>query len=236
MFAVIKTGGKQYRVAADDVIQIDKLGQDPSSQVVFENVLMVGGEGDVSVGSPFVDGASVVGEVLENKRGRKIIILKKRRRQNSRRKNGHRQDFSVVKITDILTGGAKPKVAKKAAPKKAETKAEPKAETPKAETPKAETPKAEAPKAEAAKPVPAAELPEGALFAAPAGAPDDLKKISGVGPVLEKKLNALGITTFAQVAAFTPEDIAKVDDALSFKGRIERDNWLDQAAELAKGE
>ncbi len=74
-----------------------------------------------------------------------------------------------------------------------------------------------------------------ALFATPSGDADDLKKISGVGPVLEKKLNGLGITTFAQVAAFTPEDIAKVDDALSFKGRIDRDNWLSQAAELAKG-
>lgn len=82
----------------------------------------------------------------------------------------------------------------------------------------------------------AAKDDEGAacLFAAPEGDADDLKQISGVGPVLEKKLNALGITTFAQVAAFTPEDIAKVDDALSFKGRIERDDWLKQAAELAK--
>ncbi len=74
-----------------------------------------------------------------------------------------------------------------------------------------------------------------ALFDAPAGDADDLKKISGVGPVLEQKLNALGVTQFAQVAAFTAEDIAKVDDALSFKGRIERDNWLEQAATLAKG-
>ncbi len=74
-----------------------------------------------------------------------------------------------------------------------------------------------------------------ALFTAPEGEADDLKKISGVGPVLEKKLNALGVTTFAQVAAFTVEDIAKLDDALNFKGRIDRDNWLDQAAELAKG-
>ncbi len=83
--------------------------------------------------------------------------------------------------------------------------------------------------------VPAAAAKGAALFAAPEGEPDDLKKISGVGPVLETKLHALGVTKFAQVAAFTPEDIAKVDDALSFKGRIERDDWLKQAAELAKG-
>lgn len=233
MFAVIKTGGKQYKVAADDVIQIEKLGLEPSDQVVFDNVLMVGNDADVTVGAPLVEGASVVGELVENKRGKKIIIFKKRRRQNSRRKNGHRQEFSVVKITDILTGGAKPKATKKAAPKKAEAKkadeapAKPAAEKPAA---KKAAPKKEAPAASTG------DLPEGALFAAPEGPADDLKKISGVGPVLEKKLNALGITTFAQVAAFTPDDIAKVDDALSFKGRIERDNWLEQAAEFAKGE
>ncbi|MFK7792945.1 MAG: 50S ribosomal protein L21 [Devosiaceae bacterium] len=220
MFAVIKTGGKQYKVAADDVIQIEKLGLEADSQVVFDNVLMVGNDADVTVGAPLVEGASVVGELVENTRGKKIIIFKKRRRQNSRRKNGHRQEYSVVKITDILMGGAKPKAAKKAAPKKAAKKEETPAPV-------------EAASAAAA---PAGDLPEGALFAAPAGAADDLKKISGVGPVLEKKLNALGITTFAQVAAFSPADIAMVDDALSFKGRIERDNWLEQAATLAQGE
>lgn len=233
MFAVIKTGGKQYKVAADDVIQIEKLGGEPSEQVVFDNVLMVGGDAGVTVGAPLVEGASVVGELVENKRGRKIIIFKKRRRQNSRRKNGHRQEFSVVKITDILTGGAKPKAAKKAekkaAPKKTEAKAADEAPAKKPAAKKA-APKKEAPAASSG------DLPEGALFATPEGPADDLKKISGVGPVLEKKLNALGITTFAQVAAFTAEDIAKVDDALSFKGRIERDNWLEQAAAFAKGE
>jgi len=101
--------------------------------------------------------------------------------------------------------------------------------------------KEEAPKEEAApvaKEVPAkqeAVSEVAALFTAPAGDADDLKKISGVGPVLEKKLNALGITTFAQVAAFTKEDIVKVDDVLNFKGRIDRDDWLKQAAEFAKG-
>ncbi|MEM1285465.1 MAG: 50S ribosomal protein L21 [Pseudomonadota bacterium] len=245
MFAVIKTGGKQYKVAADDVIKIEKLGLEPSDQVIFDEVLMVGGDAGVTVGSPLVDGASVVGELVDNKRDKKIIIFKKRRRQNSRRKNGHRQHFSVVKITDILTDGAKPKAAKKkAAPKKAEKPAEEAA--PAAEAPKAKAaPKADAaPKAEAKKPAakkaetkkadaPAADAP---LFTAPDGAKDDLKKISGVGPVLEKKLNGLGITTYAQIAGFTADDIAKVDEALSFKGRIERDNWLQQAADLAKGE
>ena len=74
------------------------------------------------------------------------------------------------------------------------------------------------------------------LFATPAGEPDDLKKIAGVGPVLEKKLNELGITKFAQIAQFSPEDIEKIDTELNFKGRIERDNWLEQVADLARGE
>ncbi|MEP1442323.1 MAG: 50S ribosomal protein L21 [Hyphomicrobiales bacterium] len=219
MFAVMKTGGKQYKVAADDVVKIERLEGEAGDTVSFENVLMVGGDDGVTVGAPFVEGATVVGEVVDQGRGRKIIIFKKRRRQNSRRKNGHRQYFTSVKITDILVGGAKPKAAKKAAPKKADAKP--------AEKPAA---KKAAPKAAAA----AGAVAAGALFAAAEGEPDDLKQISGVGPVLEKKLHGLGITKFAQVAAFTADDIAKVDDALSFKGRIERDNWLDQAAELAK--
>lgn len=201
MFAVIKTGGKQYRVAADDEITIERVAGEAGDQVTFENVLMVGGDSPL-IGAPTVDGASVVGEILAQARGEKIIIFKKRRRQNSRRRNGHRQDLSIVKITDILTDG-------KAAPKKA-----------KAAAPKAE----EAPAADAAP-----------LFEAPAGEADDLKKISGVGPALEKKLHGLGITTYAQIAAFTADDIARVDDALSFKGRIERDDWVSQAKEFAKG-
>ena len=218
MFAVMKTGGKQYKVAADDVVKIERLEGEAGDTVSFENVLMVGGDDGVTVGAPFVEGATVVGEVVDQGRGRKIIIFKKRRRQNSRRKNGHRQYFTSVRITDILVGGAKPKAAKKAAPKKDDAKAEKPAA------------KKAAPKAAAA----AGAVAAGALFAAQEGEPDDLKLISGVGPVLEKKLHGLGITKFAQVAAFTADDIAKVDDALSFKGRIERDNWLDQAAELAK--
>ena len=220
MFAVIKTGGKQYKVAADDLLQIEKLEGEAGDTVTFEDVLMVGKEGDVKVGSPFVDGAAVAGEIVDQGRGRKIIIFKKRRRQNSRRKNGHRQYMTTVKITDILLDGKKPAAKKKAEAKKDEAPKKAKAEA-----------KKEAPAKEAAAKKDDAPA---ALFSAPEGEPDDLKKISGVGPVLEKKLHGLGITKFAQVAAFTAEDIAKVDDALSFKGRIERDNWLEQAAELAK--
>ena len=107
MFAVIKTGGKQYRVAADDVIQVDKVGGDPGEIIQFGEVLLVGGE-QVTLGAPTVAGASVAAEVLEQGRGPKIIAFKKRRRKNSRRKRGHRQEFTRVRVTEILTDGAKP--------------------------------------------------------------------------------------------------------------------------------
>ena len=221
MFAVIRTGGKQYRVAAEDVINIEKLSGEEGDQVAFDNVLMVGSGDDVTVGAPLVDGATVAGEIVSQKRGPKITILKKRRRKNSRRKQGHRQLLTSVRITEILTGGAKPKAAKKAAKPAAE----------KAETKADENP------AKAEKPAPAKtkdDAAPAALFTAPDGPADDLKKISGVGPALENKLNALGITQYAQVAAFSADDIAKVDEVLNFKGRIERDDWLSQAKTLAE--
>ena len=107
MFAVIKTGGKQYRVAADDVIKVDKLVGEPGDIVQFGEVLMLGGD-KASVGAPMVAGAMVAGEVVEQTRGPKLIAFKKRRRQNSRRKRGHRQDYTVLRITEILTDGAQP--------------------------------------------------------------------------------------------------------------------------------
>lgn len=216
MFAVIKTGGKQYTVSPEDIIKVEKLEGEAGDTVVFDSVLLVGDEGNTQVGAPLVDGATVAAEIVDQGRGRKIIIFKKRRRQNSRRRNGHRQHFTSVKITEILTGGADAAEAKKE---------------------KAPATKAKAEKAKAEKKAPAkakkAEATEAAtLFDAPAGEKDNLKKLSGVGPVLEGKLNALGITTFAQITAFSEEDIAKVDAALNLKGRIERDNWLEQAASL----
>ncbi|HHK74041.1 MAG TPA: 50S ribosomal protein L21 [Rhizobiales bacterium] len=203
MFAVISTGGKQYKVSQGDLLDVEKLEGEIGDQVVLDKVLMLGGEKPL-IGTPFVEGASVAAEIINQTRAAKIIVFKKKRRKNYRRKKGHRQHITVLKIADILTNGARPEAAAKPAGKKAPAKAA---------------------KTDEAKVAP--------LFKAPEGAADDLKKISGVGPVLEKKLNELGITTFAQVAAFSKEDIDRVDDALSFKGRIERDNWLEQASKLA---
>jgi len=231
MFAVLKTGGKQYRVQAGDTLRVEKLAADAGETVQFNEILMVGS----SIGTPMVEGAAVQAEVVDQIKGEKVIhFVKRRRKHSSKRTKGHRQQLTLLKVTDILEKGAEKsgvkaaigagsvagvavaaaasaKPAKKAAPKKADA---PKAEAPKKAEPKKEAPKKAAPKKAAS------------------GEADDLKRISGVGPALEKKLHGFGITTFAQIAAWSPEDIADFDDKLSFKGRIERDNWLEQAAQF----
>lgn len=123
MYAVVKTGGKQYRVAKDDVLKIERLPGEEGDIITLEEVLMIGNGAAVTVGAPLIAGASVAAEIVEQARGPKIVIFKKRRRQNYRRKKGHRQLLTVVKITDILTDGAKPS-AKKAAAKKSAAKKE----------------------------------------------------------------------------------------------------------------
>jgi large subunit ribosomal protein L21 len=125
MFAVIKTGGKQYRVAPEDVIRIDRVSSQPGEIVEFGEVLLVGGDAP-QIGTPAVAGAMVAGEVLQHTRGDKVIAFKKRRRQNSRRKRGYRHEFSVIRITEILTDGAKPSKEVKPRPKR---EGKPKVET-----------------------------------------------------------------------------------------------------------
>ncbi len=196
MYAVIRTGGKQYRVTAEDVIRVEKVEGEEGQIIQFDEVLMVAGDGDPEVGTPTIAGATVAAEVVEQGRGKKVLVFKKKRRQNYRRKAGHRQHLTKIRITEILTGGKKPSKAA-AKPKKEEAAVE-------------------------------------ALFEAPKGKADDLKKISGVGPVLEKKLNALGITKYSQIAEFSDEDIQKVDEVLNFKGRIQREDWISQAKEFDK--
>jgi large subunit ribosomal protein L21 len=153
MFAVIRTGGKQYRVVADDVLKVDKVKGEPGEIVEFGEVLVVGGD-SVSLGSPTVAGATVAAEVLSQARDRKVIAFKKRRRKNSRRKRGHRQEFTLIRITEILTDGkkpskeARPRVAKPkpaaeaSAGEAAEAAAEPKTAKKAAKKPAAAKPKA----------------------------------------------------------------------------------------------
>lgn len=124
MFAVIKAGGKQYRVTAEDVIRIDRVAAEPGEVIEFGEVLLLGGDLPV-IGSPTIAGATVAGEVLQHTRGDKVIAFKKRRRKNSRRKRGFRHDFSVIRITEILTDGAKPS---KTPPARPQREAKPKVE------------------------------------------------------------------------------------------------------------
>jgi large subunit ribosomal protein L21 len=153
MFAVIRTGGKQYRVAPNDIIEIEKIAGNPGDIVELGEVLLLGGEGAPKTGSPTISGAMVAAEVLEQKRDDKIIVFKKKRRQGYRRTKGHRQRLTALRITEILTGGKKPsKAAAKPAPVKIDTKAEEKAPAKKVEA-KAPAKKAPAKKAPAKKAV-----------------------------------------------------------------------------------
>ena len=133
MYAVFETGGKQYRASAGDTVTVEKLDAEAGKPVTFDRVLLVSNDGQVTVGSPLVDKANVVADVLEHKRGPKLIAFKMKRRKGNRRKVGHRQDLTVVKVTGITTADKatkveKPKAAKKTA-KKAAKKKEPKTET-----------------------------------------------------------------------------------------------------------
>ena len=210
MFAVIKTGGKQYRVAANDQITIEKLIGSAGETVAFDHVLMLTRDGVTTVGAPTVAGASVAAEIVEQGRGDKVISFKKRRRQNSKRKRGHRQDLTVVRITDILTDGAKVTVT------------------------------AKAPVAAAALAVAAAVAPKAAKAKASAPAAggmdtSNLSLIAGIGPTIEKKLRAAGVQTWNEIAAWTADDVAKWDAELALRGRATREEWVEQAKELLAG-
>jgi large subunit ribosomal protein L21 len=218
MFAVIKTGGKQYRVAADDVLKIEKVAGEVGDIVQIGHVLAFGEGDNVTLGAPFVEGASVAAEVVQQVKSKTVIAFKKRRRQNSRRTRGHRQLLTTVRISEILTDGAKP--SKKAA-------AKPAAKTDAAKTDDA--PKSAA-KAEAATAETATAAP---LFKAPKGKSDDLTEIKGIGPVAAGQLNEQGITTFKQIAGLSDKDIAKIDEAMPFSADQIGD-WREQAKELAK--
>lgn len=124
MFAVVKTGGKQYRVAEGDVIKVEKLAGDVGKNITLDEVLMIGDEKGVKVGEPLLKGASVTADVLEQKKDKKITVFKKKRRQNYRRKKGHRQEITVLRVTKIAATAAKKAPAKKAAAKKPEAAAE----------------------------------------------------------------------------------------------------------------
>jgi len=161
MFAIIKTGGKQYKVAANEIIKIEKLGAIKGDVIEFPEVLMMGEGKSVKVGAPLLSSAKVFGTVIDQIRDDKVIIFKKKRRHNYRRKNGHRQYLTVVQITDLLPEGGKPtgkSTALKTEPKVEKPKTETKAKVELAKKTEAEAPveKKAAPKAETKVKAPAA--------------------------------------------------------------------------------
>jgi large subunit ribosomal protein L21 len=200
MYAVVETGGKQYRVAVGDKLMVEKLDVEEGAAIQLDRVLMVCENGKVEVGTPMLDGTSVGAKVLLQGRGEKIKVYKFKRRKKYRKTQGHRQYFTQLEIISI--GGAQ------AAPK---AKAEEKKAT----------------KTDSAKAVPKKTSSDKATVEG-----DKLTDINGIGPVIAQKLNDAGVISFQQIADFSPEQIAEIDENLNFKGRIDREEWVAQAKKL----
>lgn len=243
MFAVLKTGGKQYRVSSGDVLRVEKLAAEAGETVQFNDILMLGGDSPV-VGSPLIAGAAVQAEIIDQIKGEKVIhYVKRRRKHSSQRTKGHRQQLTLLRVTDILGEGGDKSGVKAAMGagsvsgaalaagdgRFAKNKAEQAEMKKRVKNDEAQEKSADKP-AKAAKS--AAEKAEKPAKAKSADA-DDLKLLSGVGPALEKKLHEAGVTSFAQIAAWNADDVTEMDEKLSFKGRIEREDWIEQAKKLA---
>jgi len=246
MFAVVKTGGKQYKVQTGDILRVERLAANAGDKVQFNQILMLGGDKTV-VGSPLVAGAAVQADVIDQIKGEKTIkFVKRRRKHSSKRTRGHRQYLTLVRVTDILaTGADKSKVqeavgsgsvefkfVESVKPKKSadlKTKAEKSTKKPvKKEAKPAKEVKPEK-EAKARKSAPAKEKKVTTTVS------DDLKQLSGVGPALEKKLHAAGVKSFEQIAAWSAKDVEAINEKISSKGRVEKEGWIDQAKEKLKG-
>lgn len=254
MFAVLKTGGKQYKVQPGDMLRVERIAASAGEKVQFNEVLMLGGD-EPQVGSPLIEDAGVQAEVVDQIKADKVIhFVKRRRKHSSKRTKGHRQKLTLVKITDILaTGAGKSGVAEaigtgsvsaaavatieerytfnrgeQAEMKKRVSEGEAN------EKPAKPSKKADAGNAAGKDETKKADKPAKAKKTAESDG-DDLSQISGVGPVIVGKLNDAGITTFAQIAAWTDADVEDIEEKLSFKGRVGREEWIKQAKDLAKG-
>ena len=213
MYAVIKTGGKQYRVSPGDRLQVESLAVNEGDSINFDQVLMIGGSDGVTVGTPMVSGAVVSAKVLSHGRSDKIKIIKFRRRKHHRKQAGHRQNYTRLEITSV--NGITASSGSGASADKSVSQNE---------------------NAQPKKDVPAAAQTTAPQFLdAPNGEPDDLKKILGIGSVLEDKLNGMGVYHFSQIAEFGKDDMDAINTHLNFPGRIERDEWIPQARELMQG-
>jgi large subunit ribosomal protein L21 len=204
------------------MLRVEKLAADAGETIQFNEILMLGGDAPV-IGAPLVADAAVQAEVIDQVKADKVInFVKRRRKHSSQRTKGHRQKLTLVRVTEILNSGADKSGVKaalgagsvSASAVAAVVEPASKAKTAKPAVAKATKAKLAAPKDDKA------------------AAGGDLKKLSGVGPALEKKLIAAGVTSLEQVAAWTEADVTKIDEELSFKGRIEREGWIAQAKEL----
>jgi large subunit ribosomal protein L21 len=185
MFAVLKTGGKQYKVQAGDVLRVEKLAANAGDKIQFNDILMVG----TTLGAPLVAGAGVQAEVIEQIKADKVIsYVKRRRKHSSQRKRGHRQQLTLVRITDILESGADKSGVTAAIGARSGTAPAP-----------------------AAAPAKKAAAPKAAAKAETAAAGDDLTAINGVGPAMQKKLVEAGITTYADLAKVDPDTFEAVN-------------------------
>ena len=257
MYAVIRTGGKQYRVSPDDVLEIEKIEAAEGDVVELPEVLLIGKDGsEPQVGTPVIDGARVAAEVLEQGRGDKIIVFKKKRRKNYRRKRGHRQHLTTIRVLEVLNAGQK---AKKKPGESSGTEPKPKKKPGeglgnepakktkgKAQAGEIQT-NADATQEQATKktskkqpaqtePAKKASSKQAAgsfqKLDAPQGEPDNLKTLPGVGPKLAEKLNDYGIFHFHQLAAMSEADVEEMDAALNLRGRATRDDWVKQAKQM----
>jgi len=221
MYAVIKTGGKQYRVSPGDTLRVETLAVAEGDSVDFDEVLMVGNGDDVTIGTPTVSDAKVSGKVLAHRRAKKVKIIKFQRRKHHMKRMGHRQNYTELEIVSINGVTVSDSSANNAESSKSESKIDSGSAIPAAveATTSADSTSAEAPK----------------FLDAPNGEADDLKRILGIGPVLEENLNNMGIYHFSQVAEFTQTDTENINTYLNFPGRIERDDWISQARELMGG-
>ncbi|QTE24126.1 50S ribosomal protein L21 [Polaribacter cellanae] len=206
MYAIVEIAGQQFKVAKDQKVYVHRLKGEEGSKVTFDNVLLLDDAGNVTLGAPAIEGASVTAQILNHLKGDKVIVFKKKRRKGYQKKNGHRQALSEIQIESIAASGTK-----KAAPKKAEAKKEvPKVE--KKEATKKATPKKATKKG------------------------DDLKKIEGAGPKAAEALVAAGIDTFAKVAKTDAAKLSEIlTEASSRLSHIVTDTWPKQAGLAAEG-
>ena len=233
LFAVIKTGGKQYKVQTGDLLRLEKLAAHAGDKVQFNEIMLLGGDKTV-VGTPLVSGAAVQADVVDQIKGVKTIkFVKRRRKHGSQRTRGHRQHLTLVRITDILASGAEKSGVKSALGARlgaAEMEQSPAQSKPKVKNASDDKKVKKKTDTKSASKVKNDDKPK----AASKKIVDDLKQLSGVGPALEKKLNGAGVTSFSQIAAWTAKDVAAIDDSLSLKGKVDKEGWVKQAKKLSK--